>query len=188
MRLIGVCLLLLLLLGCTTIKPDAARALKMHDQAEALYQAGNYADALPLFKRLAGDFPRDSELQLRVGNCYAREGHFEQAVAAYELAVLRDPGASRAWYNLSYVRAQMLAATVVRMHEHIEPADPGATQMRKLVADVLAPFGLAGEIEQLDKKVSPIVRPVTSEDSLGAESDAVAAEPEAIDVTEEALP
>lgn len=154
MRLILVYLFPLLLLGCATLKPDAARALKMHAQAEALYLDGKYADALPLFQRLARDFPSDSEFQLRIGNCYARAGHLALAVDAYELAVLRDSSSSRAWYNLSYVRAQMLADTVVQMHEHVDPTDPNAAQMRKLVAEVLAPFGLAAGVEQLEKNTA----------------------------------
>lgn len=166
MRVIYICLVLCLLGGCAAHRLDAAHALKLHDHAESLYQAGNYTEALPLFQQLSHRFPRDSEFQLRIGNCYARQQHYEEAVTAYELAVAQTPDFSRAWYNLSYVRAQMLANTVVRMYEQLDPADPNVVQMRKWAADVLLPFGRLDGIDQLsigDQKPNTVTANPTDE-------------------------
>src|SRR5690606_30434716 len=120
----------LILTGCAVGKLDARQAFVLHEQAEMLYQQGEYQAALPLFQQLAHRFPRDAEFQLRIGNCYAFDSRYEQAVDAYEVAVTIDPHHSRAWYNLSYVRAQMLAATVTRMYQSLDPADPEGLRMK----------------------------------------------------------
>lgn len=143
MLLIRALALMLILTGCAVGKLDARQAFALHEQAETLYQQGEYLAALPLFQQMARRFPRDAEFQLRIGNCYAFDGQYEQAVSAYEVAVTIDPRHSRAWYNLSYVRAQMLAATVMRMLQSLDPTDPEALRMKKLAIAVLEPFGSA---------------------------------------------
>lgn len=133
-------ILMLFLGGCATqgIKPQEAIAL--HDQADAFYAQGDCANARSAYEQLVKHFPREASFHFRIGNCHALELDYEEAVAAYERALQLDPKSSRAWYNLSYVRAQMLAETVIRMHEQLDPTDPDVQQMRRLVADVLAPF------------------------------------------------
>lgn len=159
-------LVLLLLTGCAAGKLDAERAFKLHDRAEMLYQQGEYQSALPLFQQLTRQFPREPEFHLRVGNCYAFENQYDQAVSAYERALDENPRLSRAWYNLSYVRAQILAATVTRMYKNLDPADPDALRMKKLVIAVLEPFGseltlqlpqTSVEVEQPGEDSSPAV-------------------------------
>ncbi len=168
MRLALMLMLLICLSGCAGqgVKPQVAMAL--YDQAEARYQAGDYAGALPLYQQLARQFPRDPNLPLREGNCHAFEGRYEEAVVAYESALGIDPSFSRAWYNLSYVRAQMLAATVTRMHQNLDPRDPELVRMRQLVVDVLASFG---ETFELPDAPQPQVPAGDAETSEGAAAD-----------------
>jgi tetratricopeptide (TPR) repeat protein len=143
MPLIRVLLITLLVSGCTLARLDSAGALALHDQAEAYYQQGDYTAALSAFQQLSRQFPAEPEFHLRAGNSYAFIGDFERAITAYEAALVADPQFSRAWYNLAYVRAQILADTVARMHENLDPADPDGMRLRKLVVEVLSPFGKA---------------------------------------------
>lgn len=143
MSLIRVLLIVLLAPGCALTKLDSAGALALHDRAEALYKERDYTGALPLFQQLSREFPGEPEFHLRIGNSYAFSGNFDRAIAAYEAALAADPQFSRAWYNLAYVRAQQLADTLVRMHENLDPIDPDGLRLRKLVLEVLAPFGEA---------------------------------------------
>jgi tetratricopeptide (TPR) repeat protein len=85
---------------------------------------------------------KDTQSLLRVGNCYARSQDFAQAQQAYQQALIRDNSFVKAWYNLAYVRAQLLANTVTEMYKHSEPGSPEAEKIRNLTVQVLAPFDI----------------------------------------------
>lgn len=140
--------LLVVLAGCAT--KSAAKAKKLfalHAQAEAFYNQRNYSEALPVYEKLARKLPDSADVWLRIGNCQARLMRPQEAVQSYRQAIARNPNYSKAWYNLSYVQAQMLAETARGMYANIDPSDPGGREIRELVLGVLEPFELAAAIK-----------------------------------------
>lgn len=141
--------LLVALAGCAGNPAAKAKKLfALHAQAEEFYVQRKYAQALPVYQKLAKKLPDSADVWLRIGNCQARLMRPEEAVVSYREALARNPSYSKAWYNLSYVQAQMLAETARGMYTNIDPTDPGGQEIRSLVLGVLEPFGLAASLEK----------------------------------------
>ena len=136
--------LVVLLAGCVTTNDGSSNIKQIfakRSEAELLYQRGDYAEVLPIYLELSRLVPGHAETWLRLGNSYARLSQYDNAIDAYQGALSADPQYAKAWLNLSYVRAQQLAATVVDMYEHVPTSDPEARRIYSLVEDVLVPFG-----------------------------------------------
>ncbi len=139
----------LLLSACATVSKDNLKEiLAEKTRAETLYKSGEYESAITAYKRLLASVPGLAETWMKLGNSYGRLQDFPNAIAAYEEALSLDPTYVKVWYNLSYVRAQQLASTVVSMYQNVPKDDPSAVKIRALVEGVLAPFGGA-VLEQL---------------------------------------
>jgi len=121
-------------------------------EADTYYANEQCEQALPLYKSLAIAMPKDTKSLLRIGNCYARAQDFMSAQEAYQQALIRDNSFVKAWYNLAYVRAQLLASTVTEMYKHTDSNSPEAEKIRNLTVQVLAPFEIkldgASEVQE----------------------------------------
>jgi len=116
--------------------------LEQQIEADNYYAQDQCEKALPLYKELSQAMLTDTNSLLRMGNCYAREQNYSQAERAYILALERDPSFIKAWYNLSYIRARILARTVSEMYKNVDPSSEDAEKIRALTVDILAPFNL----------------------------------------------
>lgn len=142
-RVISLLCLLLSLVACTQNSIKSVQAtLDKQVQADTYYANEQCEQALPLYQSLAIAMPKETKSLLRIGNCYARAQDFMQAQEAYQQALLRDNKFVKAWYNLAYVRAQLLANTVTEMYKQVDPASPEAEKIRNLTVQVLAPFSI----------------------------------------------
>jgi tetratricopeptide (TPR) repeat protein len=140
-RLIYLLCILASLVGCSqnSVK-DVQLTLDKQIQADTFYEQQQCDKAIPLYKSLSIAMPNDTKSLLRIGNCYAKSQDFGNAQEAYQQALIRDNSFVKAWYNLAYVRAQLLASTVTEMYKHTDPASPEAEKIRNLTVQVLAPF------------------------------------------------
>lgn len=68
-----------------------------------LCETGELDHALILAKRAASEFPRESDVQIALGNVYDLHGELEQAREAFEAAVDLDAGGPLQHYNLGAV-------------------------------------------------------------------------------------
>lgn len=142
-RLIYLFCILLSLVGCSQNSVKTIQVtLDNQVNADTYYAEGQCEKAVPLYKSLSITMPNDTKSLLRIGNCYARAQDFTQAQDAYQQAIIRDNSFVKAWYNLAYVRAQLLASTVTEMYKHIDPSSPDAEKIRNLTVQVLAPFDI----------------------------------------------
>lgn len=142
-RLIYLFLILTSLIACTQNSVKTVQVtLDKQVEADRYYAEQQCDKAIPLYKSLSIALPKDTKSLLRIGNCYARAKDFMQAQEAYQQALIRDNSFVKAWYNLAYVRAQLLASTVTEMYKHTNPTSPEAEKIRDLTVKVLAPFDL----------------------------------------------
>lgn len=142
-RLIYLLCIVTMLTACSpnTIK-QVQVTLEQQVEADTYYAEDRCDKAVPLYKSLSIAMPKDTKTLLRIGNCYAKVQDFVQAQEAYQQALSRDNTFVKAWYNLAYVRAQLLANTVTEMYKHTDPASPEAEKIRNLTVQVLAPFSI----------------------------------------------
>lgn len=147
-KLVSIMWLILLLSACTQLPVKKVRNL-LEQQIEAdNYYAQDMCDkAVPLYKKLSESVPTNINNLLRIGNCYAKQQNYSQAEQAYITVLERAPRYTKAWYNLSYIRAKILAKTVSDMYKNVDISSPEAAKIRILTLEVLAPFNLGLEIE-----------------------------------------
>jgi tetratricopeptide (TPR) repeat protein len=69
-------------------------------QADALLDAGRYAEAVVLLERATAAAPGDAGLTFRLGVAYGKAGRDADALAAFERTVALDPRHAEARYNL----------------------------------------------------------------------------------------
>tara|TARA_R110002111_G_scaffold13929_28_gene38634 strand:- start:164 stop:628 length:465 start_codon:yes stop_codon:yes gene_type:complete len=141
--------LMVALLGLTACAHNGINevqsTLAMQIEADTYYADNQCDKAVPLYQSLSIALPKETKSLLRIGNCYAREKNYTLAQDAYQQAIIRDNQFIKAWHNLTYVRAQLLANTVTEMYQHIDQSSPEADQIRALTIQVLAPFDITIE-------------------------------------------
>jgi len=109
--------------GCATHDPAQVR-----QEAYQAYQDGDYLAAADRFRTLVEVLPRDAELWFRLGNSYARAMFPQQAIEAYQNALLRDPSLGKAWYNMGLIHMQAALKAFVDMQDYVSEDDPAAVK------------------------------------------------------------
>jgi len=106
---------LLLLQGCAALRqPNDVYALR--EQAQAAYVGNENDRAETLLLGLAREAPNDPETWFTLGNLYARTGRPEQAVAAYQKALMLNSTDAKVWHNLGVVRARQAWAAFIQSY------------------------------------------------------------------------
>lgn len=132
----------ILLASCSTSQ-TISNTLKIKSQADTAYQKQDCATAIQLYQKLSRALPSDTHSLLRQGNCFARQEKYQAAQKAYEEALQRDPTFTKAWHNLSYIQAQQLRQTTLKMLNHTDPANTALDPIRRLAKKVLAAYNMS---------------------------------------------
>lgn len=147
MRLLLIALLAILINGCASVAQDdkAKVVIELQEKAGQHYAQGDYPAALKEYLQLVEYIPLSAQSWLRLGNCQAQLGAYDDAVVSYRTALAIDEKYSGAWINLTYVQAQILSQTVADMYEQVPKSDPQAQRVQRLVDTVLEPFKPAAD-------------------------------------------
>ena len=101
-------LILLLLPFTTGLSPVMAQTF---DQANSLYDDGQYADAAAMYQQLIDGKISTSKgqatLYYNMGNAYFRLGELSQAILSYERSLRLNPNLRDARYNLALAQARI---------------------------------------------------------------------------------
>jgi len=89
-------------------------------KAKALYDQGNYRDALNVYEQISNAQVKDSELFYNMGNCYVRLGELGEAKVFFERALIFNPTNADASYNLDWVNLRITDALVEPRQELTE--------------------------------------------------------------------
>lgn len=89
-------------------------------QANAAYEAGDYATAIGLYRKLASNGWDGGHLHYNLGNAYLRNGELGRAIASYRRSRLRLPREEDVRANLIFARKSSKDA--------IAPPEPSAVQ------------------------------------------------------------
>jgi len=167
LKVIGWCLLTVILAGCGTLattKTSTQRlsdVLTTQDQADAAYRSNDMQHAAALYLKLTKMVPQEADYWYMLGNAYVRTEQPDEAVSAYQQAIARNPNHTRAWHNLGIVRMRQAMAAFVSSASAAKPGDPMHDVSTQL-ADELARIGLGGVTSaQTQAQVSASSRPVS---------------------------
>ncbi len=128
----GALAVVLLCAGCASTQSRSAANEKEVDlvglnrEAQLALESGETAKAEALYKSLVRRMPNDSETWLRLGNLYARNNKPDEAVGAYQRALIANNTEARAWHNLAVVRLRQAWAALlqVQAQENLAADDP----------------------------------------------------------------
>jgi len=135
-----VALLLLSLSGCVTVnsnqsgKPDSEEIFKLAADADRAYVESRWLDAAREYQRLADLVPEDPYAWFRLGNTYAQQGSFNQAISAYQASIKRNPNQPKPWYNLATAHLLNAQDALRKSYGQLRADDPA----RMLIAEQLS--------------------------------------------------
>ncbi len=75
------------------------------DEADALFDDGNYDDAIEAYSELLEDIPELTSLNLQIGHAYREKTNYDRALAAYRLIPANAAAAEEAQKAIEAVRA-----------------------------------------------------------------------------------
>ncbi len=77
---------------------------KAFDEAEALYQQGDYLGAIKTYEKILSENASNGTLYYNLGNAYFKSGDLGRTILNYERALKLSPGDKELKHNLSFVR------------------------------------------------------------------------------------
>ena len=107
----------------------------LNREAQLAAESGETAKAEVLYRSLVKRMPNDASTWLRLGNLYARNNKPDEAVGAYQRALIANNAESRAWYNLGVVRLRQAWAAMLQVQVQLD--DATEPTLRKQAEDVL---------------------------------------------------
>jgi len=118
-----------------SVEPQVSRytddVFELSATADRAYRESRWIDAARQYQELTNKVPEDSYAWFRLGNTYAQQGAFEQAIHAYEASLARNSEQPKPWFNLStaYLLNAQLAMT--RAWEKMRPGDPARIMIER---------------------------------------------------------
>jgi tetratricopeptide (TPR) repeat protein len=92
--------------------------------ANQAYADKNYQLALFEYLKLSESVRADAIIWFRIGNSYTRLENYNEAITAYEKALLLDPRLSKAWHNMGVIQLKQSVNTWRQMLIYISKDDP----------------------------------------------------------------
>lgn len=135
------------LVGCgttNTAEQRLANVLTTQERADDAYRSGDMEHAAVLYRQLTSINPQEADYWYVLGNTYVRTQQPDQAVQAYQEAIMRNPNHARAWHNLGIVRMRQAMAAFVSSASTAKAGDP-MYEVSTQLANELARIGSARE-------------------------------------------
>jgi predicted Zn-dependent protease len=115
---------LLLLSGCSMLRPEQTNLYDLRRDAQAAYENSDDPRAETLLLGLSRAVPNDPDTWFYLGNLYARTNRPEQATQAYQNALLLNSKDARAWHNIGVVRLRQAWAAFIQSNDLSAPDNP----------------------------------------------------------------
>jgi len=131
----GVCWLIVagVLTGCAATAPTSQapansaysdEIFKLSAQADQAYRESRWLDSARHYQQLTEKVPQDAYAWFRLGNTYAQQGAFAQAIHAYEASIERDGHQPKPWFNLSTAHLLNAQQAMQQSWQQLRPNDP----------------------------------------------------------------
>jgi cytochrome c-type biogenesis protein CcmH/NrfG len=123
---------LLLLSACSTFT-SKGDVYAQRSEAQIAYEGQQDDRAETLLVGLTRSAPSDPDTWFTLGNLYARTGRPEQAVAAYQKALMLNSTDARVWHNLGVVRTREAWAAFIQSYALVKDNDPLAPKIESII-------------------------------------------------------
>lgn len=142
----GFLLLIVILIGLSGCQTTGERASddpleERWQAADALYQQGQYEQALAVLRGILLENPKHVNAAFRSGVIHHRMGRFREAVSYYQRTVELAPGHIKAHYNLGMIYSKEMvdlgaAKTHLQRFIDLKPPPEMKTEAEKILAEV----------------------------------------------------
>ncbi len=106
----------------------------LSSRADSAYEQNQWLDAARHYEKLTLKVPQDPYIWFRLGNTYARQGDYRQAITAYETSLSRNSRQPKPWFNLSTAYLLSAQAAMLRAMENLRSNDSARVMIeRRLV-------------------------------------------------------
>lgn len=103
-------------------------------QADLAYQESRWLDAARMYQSLTEQVPQDAYSWFRLGNTYAQQGSYNQAIHAYESSLERNASQPKPWFNLSTAYLLNAQHALNQAWTQLRPDDPARVMIKQQLA------------------------------------------------------
>ena len=121
--------------GCATLVTTDG-LYKILEQADQAYSRGDWNEAENLYKIIETKSPQDANSEFRLGNAYANQGRYDEAIIAYRKAIVRDPRSAKAYNNLAIAHMKEAEKAFVNSVMHLTPNDSFGGRACEMLGEV----------------------------------------------------
>jgi Tfp pilus assembly protein PilF len=149
----------LLLSGCAALHQQPNDIYALREKAQAAYIGEQDDKAERLLLGLAREAPNEPETWFTLGNLYARTNRPDQAVDAYQKALMLNSTDAKVWHNLGVVRVRQAWASFIQSYALVKGDDALRAKLDGLI-QAMEKLPLEG-LTRAPKAATPAVAPPT---------------------------
>jgi tetratricopeptide (TPR) repeat protein len=122
--------------ACSVLQPQANDVYELREKAQIAYAGEQDDKAEKLLLGLARSAPSEPETWFTLGNLYARTNRPDQAVDAYQKALMLNSTDAKVWHNLGVVRVRQAWAAFAQSYA-LTKDNPGDEKLRAKVEGLI---------------------------------------------------
>lgn len=103
-------------------------------EADRAYQESRWLDAARMYQSLTEQVPQDAYSWFRLGNTYAQQGSYSQAIHAYESSLARNSSQPKPWFNLSTAYLLNAQHALTQAWQQLRSDDPARMMIQQQLA------------------------------------------------------
>jgi arylsulfatase A-like enzyme/Tfp pilus assembly protein PilF len=113
---------------------DMTAMLDVIERASGLFEAGRYAECLPLYERVLASDPHNMDAALRIASAQSALGHNDKAIEMFQRAAAIDPDSQdvRTYLGLHYVRVKDWDRAAALLEQVVKASPDRATAVEAL--------------------------------------------------------
>ena len=156
------------------VRRDAPRPVDMTalmdviDHASGLFEAGRYADCIPLFERVLAADPHNIDAALRLASAHSALGHNDKALDMFRRAAAIDPNSQdvRTYLGLHYVRMKEWDRAAALLDQVVKESPDRATAVDALATVKAQQGARAMDAGRTDEAIADFERARTLQPSM----------------------
>lgn len=113
---------------------DMTAMLDLIERASGLFEAGRYAECIPLYERVLASDPHNMDAALRIASAQSALGHNDKAIEMFQRAAAIDPDSQdvRTYLGLHYVRVKDWDRAAALLEQVVKASPDRATAIDAL--------------------------------------------------------